>query len=58
MNERFCPKCGSADVMSDLSPIAMYAGANKMKCNSCGFSGDFFPERELRKDLKKKNKRD
>lgn len=42
MGKKFCPSCGSEDVM-------MVAGGvtGSWMCKNCGFSGSIFPEKEL-----------
>jgi len=45
---RICPKCKSIDVEADLSAQSYGKGSffNQYKCNSCGYTGIFFPEIE------------
>jgi transcription elongation factor Elf1 len=45
---KFCPKCGSEDVVIDGTAIEFSAGA--MLCKNCGFRDIVFP-------IKVKNKR-
>ncbi len=43
---KVCPKCGSTDIVPDLSASSIAKGTifNSYKCNSCGYSGINFIE--------------
>jgi len=57
---RVCTKCGSTDTSYDLGlhAVALKFTTNNFKCNTCGFSGQVFPElnevelKKFRKQLK------
>jgi transposase-like protein len=45
---RVCPKCNSTDTRPDMSADSYSKGLlNQWQCNSCGYTGLFFPEYSL-----------
>jgi len=44
---RICPKCGSAKVMGNVLNMAIGV-PNFYKCAECGYSGQIFPEVEVK----------
>jgi len=55
MKKRICPKCKSTDISPNFSARAYAKGSffNEFKCNKCGYTGQFFPEVEVKKKKKK-----
>jgi transposase-like protein len=54
---RVCPECQSMDTRPDMSADSYSKGLlNQWQCNSCGYTGLFFPEYRL-EDLKKMKKK-
>ncbi len=51
LGKKFCPKCGSEDVMMVAGGIT-----GTWMCKKCGFSGSIFPEKELIISKPKKDK--
>jgi len=51
MKARFCPKCGSTELI-------LIAGGELglMECKKCGFRSEIFPEKEIKLTKKKKSK--
>jgi len=55
MEIRFCPKCGSEDVVLEGSMIEFSAGA--MLCKKCGFKDTVFPIKEKLENKIKSDKK-
>lgn len=50
---RVCPECNSIDTKPDMSADSYSKGLlNQWQCNTCGYTGLFFPEYS-QEDLKK-----
>jgi predicted RNA-binding Zn-ribbon protein involved in translation (DUF1610 family) len=49
---RFCPRCGSNDIMAVLG----FKLGSIYECKKCGFRGALFPEQDLEEFIKLKNK--
>ncbi len=44
---KFCPKCKSTNVKSEMAVSIIYGAPQKWRCDDCGFSGFLFPEKEI-----------
>ena len=57
--EKFCPKCGSTDIKSELDNAAkVRLGAPlNLVCSKCGFRNVVFPEREFYQTEEQKKRR-
>ncbi|MBN1860957.1 MAG: hypothetical protein JW840_05800 [Candidatus Thermoplasmatota archaeon] len=55
---RICPNCKSTDTQPDMSADSYAKGLlNQWRCNSCGYTGLFFPEYSV-EDLQKLRKKE
>ena len=55
---RFCPKCKSEDVRSEISFTIIFGGPQNWICNNCGFRNIEFPiKTKLKKNVSLKKKR-
>ncbi|MEK6823708.1 MAG: hypothetical protein AABY06_01615 [Nanoarchaeota archaeon] len=61
MKLKFCPKCGNTsieDVTEKIndSLLSHYSAPRIFKCKRCGFENQIFPEKEIKTNLKQRQK--
>ena len=61
MKIKFCPKCKSTEIEDvteqiNNSLLSNYSAPRIFKCKKCGFENQLFPEKEIKTNLKQRQK--